>query len=76
MRVLVELDLICVWVTFIHELSTFSDKTVSMVSIVDPDNPAIRTFRVERQKASGRSYAMSIAEKYGLTQERLKERIQ
>jgi hypothetical protein len=75
MERIMDLDLICVWVTFIHELSRLGEKTVSMVSTVDPTNPDKRTYKVVRKEASGRSYAMSIAEKYGLTEERLKERI-
>ncbi|MGV2184004.1 MutS-related protein [Rhizobium rhizogenes] len=72
---ILELDALCVWVTFIHELSTHSDRTVSMVSTVDPGDQAIRSYKVVRQPASGRSYAYSIAEKYGLTAGRLKERV-
>jgi DNA mismatch repair protein MutS len=70
-----QLDLLCVWVTFLDELASFNSKTVSMVSTVSPDNPNLRTYKVLRRPADGRSYAVSLAERHGLTYERLKARI-
>jgi hypothetical protein len=68
-------DAIGLCVTFIDTLSTLSPKTVSMVSTVVPDDPARRTFKVVRKAADGLAYALSLAEKRGVTYERLRRRV-
>ncbi len=75
MEKIISLDLLSVWVTFIDELAFFDKKIVSMVSTVDMENPSKRTYKIMRQPPDGLAYAFSIAEKYGLTYEKIKERI-
>lgn len=72
---LLEQDALCVWVTFLDELASLSEKTVSMVAQVDPADPTIRTFRVVRKPSDGLSYALSLAHKYRLTYQQIRERL-
>lgn len=72
---LVERGVIGVWVSFLDGLSEVDPALVSVVSQVDPDDPAHRTFKVERRAADGLAYARAIAAKYRLTRGQIEERL-
>jgi hypothetical protein len=70
-----ELGALCVYVTFVDELASLNEATVSMVADVVPDDPDVRTYKVTRRRADGRAYAMALARKYGLTYASLRQRV-
>ncbi|HEY7222009.1 MAG TPA: hypothetical protein VH561_00060 [Micromonosporaceae bacterium] len=72
---IIRLDSLGICVTFLDELASFSEKTVSMVSTVAADDPATLTYRVVRRPADGVAYAIVLAQRYGLTYERLTKRV-
>lgn len=66
---------LCLFVTFVDELSTLNDAVVSMVSTTDPASPAKRTFKLVRKPADGLAYALSVAAKHRLTYDQVKARL-
>lgn len=65
----------CVIVTFLDELAARGPSTVSMVSEVEPDDTARRTYRIRRRPADGLAYALGVAQRHGLTYDQVRRRI-
>jgi hypothetical protein len=75
LRQLIERDVLAVCVTFVDELSTLSDTTVSLVAAVNPDEPTKRTLKLVRRPADGLAYALALADKYRLRGSQIVETI-
>lgn len=75
LRALISSGCFSVIVTFLDELAEYGPETVSLMSTVDPSDPSVRTFHVIRKPPDGLAYAKTLAEKHGLTYDRIIRRI-
>jgi len=75
LRRLIERDALCVFVTFLDELSRLGSATVSMVAVADAEDPTIRTHRVVRRPADGLAHALALSERYSLGYADVRERL-
>ncbi|MGN7797708.1 MutS-related protein [Leifsonia sp. 22587] len=75
LRKLLEAGAIGVTVTFLDELVAMTPQMVSVVAEVAVDDPTRRTFRIVRRPPDGLAHATAIAEKYGLSPQRIRERV-
>ncbi len=75
MEKIAELDLFCIWVTFIEKLNNLNKKTVSLVSLIDANNIENRTYKIIKKEPNGLAYAKTISEKYHLNTEQILKRI-
>jgi DNA mismatch repair ATPase MutS len=72
---LVKLGAPVICVTFIDEMAQHGAETVSMVGVVNQEDPGARTYKIVRRPPDGRAYAESIAGKYKLTYAQLSGRL-
>ncbi len=68
-------DCLGAYVTHIYELTKGDDRIVSLVAALLSEESNLRTFKIERRPADGRSYANTIVEKHQMTYQAIKERI-
>jgi DNA mismatch repair protein MutS len=63
------------WVTFLDDLAALGPDFVSLVAEVPADDPSARTYKVVRRAPEGVAHALAVAERYGLTYDRIIERL-
>jgi DNA mismatch repair protein MutS len=75
LRRIIAVGCLAVYVTFLDELASLDPACVSMVGEVAQDDPTQRTFHFTRRPADGLAYAAALADKYGLSREKLAQRV-
>lgn len=71
----IDLDALCVYVTFVDELASLDPSIVSLMSTIVPDDPARRTYKIVRRRADGLAHALAIAENHNVSYEALRRRL-
>ncbi len=69
-----EIGCVVLYVTFIHELASIRG-VESYVAQININDPGKRTYKIAPEKSNGMAYAHALAEKYGLSYEDLRRRI-
>lgn len=64
-----------VWVTFLDDLVESVDGALSLVGQVDPAEPTRPTFCFRAQPPSGKSHAVALAARHGLSAADLEKRL-
>lgn len=72
---LTEIGCLAVCVTFLEDLAIQNPSTVSMISIVPPDDPSARTYTILRKPPQGKAYAEFLAEANQLRYEQIRRRM-
>lgn len=67
---------LAVLVTFLGELASFDDTTVSMTSVMDPADPTRPTHRFERRPADDLAHARAVADAHGLGYDAVRARLE
>lgn len=75
MDFLTDLGAISLVVTFLDELASHGEETVSLMTTIKSDSDHKRTYHIIRKKADGHAYALDIQEKYSLTSMDLERRL-
>lgn len=75
MNYFLDSDCFGAYVTHIYELTKDDSRIVSLMATLKSEESNIRTFKIIRSQADGRSYANSIVEKHHMTYREIKELI-
>ncbi|MCI2057909.1 MAG: hypothetical protein LKJ80_01735 [Oscillibacter sp.] len=76
MERLTDTGCMAVFVTFLYELADCGPAVVSVMSEIRPGTAAERSYHIARHAPNGCAYALSLAEKLGLTREKITGRLE